>query len=306
MAHLRAVDGGGARNRRPVARTGRRRALARFWPALLLCPALAVLGFFFFAMAAMVQASFAPMAGPGIVGDGFTLDSYWRFLGSWFYLGYLGRSIWIATYCTTITAVLGYAIAYFMYRSGRTVRIVVGTVLIVQFFTAYVIRTYGVMLVIGRTGLLNQTLLGLGLIDRPLGILFTETGVAIGIVLVSLPFMVFPILASLQTIPGNLETAARSLGANDTRAFWEIIFPLSMPGLAAGVVIVFLFQMTSYIIPGILGGGYVDMIANLIYSKALNSFETSFAAAIAVVMLCISGVSIYLLQKIFHAVTPRQ
>jgi putative spermidine/putrescine transport system permease protein len=279
------------------------KAIGRY--LLLLLPAAIVIGFFFFTMSVMVRISFAPNLGPAQIGEGVTLDSYRQFLGSWFHLGYLGRSMWIAFYCTLITAVLGYAIAYFMHRSGPRVRLIAGTLLIVQFFTAYVIRTYAVMLVIGKTGILNSALLKLGLIEQPLSLLFTETGVAIGMVLISLPFMVFPILASLQAMPPNVEMAAASLGASNTRIFWQVTIPLTMPGIAAGVVVVYLFELTSYIVPGILGGGYVDMIANLIYAKSMQSFDHPFAAAAAVVTLLVSGITIYLLQKSFRLAMPR-
>lgn len=275
------------------------------WPLLFLLPACIIIGFFFFTMSIMVRMSFAPNLGPAQVGEGATLDNYVQFFGSTFYLGYLFRSLWISAYCTAITAVLGYTIAYFIHRSGHRTRIIVGTLLIIQFFTAYIIRTYAVMLVIGKTGILNRSLIGAGLIDQPLSLLFTEAGVAIGMVLVSLPFMVFPIVASLQAMPPNVEMAAASLGASNTRVFWTVTIPLTMPGIAAGIVVVYLFELTSYIVPGILGGGYVDMIANLIYAKAMQSFDYPFAAAAAVVTLLVSGLTVYLLQKFFRLATPR-
>lgn len=275
------------------------------WPVLFVAPAAIVIGFFFYTLSVMLHYSVLPKEGPGLVGETLTFENYERFLGSPFYLDYLFRSLWISTYCTLITAILGYVIAYFMYRSGPLVRLVTGTILIVQFFTAYVIRTYAVMLVIGKAGLLNSGLIRLGFIDQPMAILFTETGVAIGMVMISIPFMVFPILSSLQNIPQNLEMAAASLGGRKTHTFWNVIFPLSLPGVAAGVVIVYLFELTSYIIPGILGGGYVDMMANLIYAKAMNSFDYPLAAAAATVMLAVSGLAIYLLQKTFRLVMPR-
>ena len=275
------------------------------WPLLFLLPAAIVIGFFFFTMSIMVRISVAPNLGPAQIGDGFTPDNYIQFFGSTFYLGYLFRSLWLAAYCTLITAVLGYTLAYFIHRSGRRTRVLVGALLVIQFFTAYVIRTYAVMLVIGKTGILNRSLLGAGIIERPLALLFTETGVAIGMILVSLPFMVFPIVASLQSIPPNVEMAAASLGASNTRIFWTVIVPLTMPGIAAGIVVVYLFELTSYIVPGVLGGGYVDMIANLIYAKAMQSFDHPFAAAAAMVTLVVSGLTVYLLQKFFRLVTPR-
>ena len=253
-------------------------------------------------MTSMVRFSFAP-GGSAILEPGFTLEHYERFLGSAFNLSYLTYSLWISFYCTFITAILGYVIAYFMYRSGPLTRLVVGSILIVQFFTAYVIRIYAVMLVLGRTGLLNQALLGAGIVDEPVKFLFTEAGVAIGLVLISIPFMVFPILASLQAIPESVEMGAASLGAGSLQRFWTVIFPLSLPGVAAGIVIVYLFELTSYIVPGLLGGGYVDMIANLIYNKAMQSFEYAFASAAAVITLIVSGTAVYLLNSVFARLT---
>jgi putative spermidine/putrescine transport system permease protein len=268
----------------------------------LLLPGALVIAVFFAMMSAMAVYSFAPgNSGPGGAA-GVTLDHYRRFLGSSFYWGYLTGSLWISLYCTLITAVLGYVIAYFMFCAPPLVRLIAGSVLIVQFFTAYVIRTYAVMLVIGKTGFLNQILLALGVIDSPLAILFTHVGVAIGLVQVSLPFMVFPILASLNAISPNLTMASASLGASHLKAFWTITFPLTLPGIAAGVVVVYLFELTSYIVPGMLGGGYVDMIANLIYNKAMRSFEYGFAAATAVITLVVSGALIYALNRSFNRI----
>jgi putative spermidine/putrescine transport system permease protein len=271
--------------------------------ALLLLPGLMLIAAFVAIMSSMIRYSFAPGGSGGMIESGFTLDNYERFLGSPFYWSYLIWSLWISLYCTAITAALGYVIAYFMYRSGPTVRLIVGTVLIVQFFTAYVIRVYAVMLVIGRNGLLNQVLLALDVVGEPLQLLFTEAGVAIGLVQVSLPFMVFPILASLHAISPNVEMASASLGASHLQTFWHVIFPLTLPGLAAGIVVVYLFELTSYIVPGLLGGGYADMIANLIYNKAMRSFEYTFSAAAAVVTLLLSGAIIYGLNRTFSRLT---
>ena len=276
------------------------------WPTTFLLPAGIVVGFFFYTLSIMLQFSVRPNLGPGLIGDGLTLDNYAGFLRSPFYLGFLFRSLWISFYCTAITAVLGYAIAYFMYRSSPRVRLIAGIILIIQFFTAYVIRTYAVLMVIGKNGVLNRMLIDFGVIDVPLKLLYTEAGVAIGLVLVSLPFMVFPIFNSLQALPRNLEIAAMSLGAGRLRTFWQIVFPLTLPGVAAGVVIVYLFELTSYIVPGALGGGYFDMMANLIYAKAMQSFDHPFAAASAMVMLAVSLAAIYLLQKFFRLIIPRQ
>lgn len=270
--------------------------------ALLLTPGAVIIAIFIAMMTSMVRYSFSP-GGAGIIGDGFTLDNYARFLGSWFYWGYLFDSLRMSLYCTAISAVIGYIIAYAMYRSGSLAKVIIGGILVIQFFTAYVIRTYAVMLLLGKSGFVNQMLVYFSIVEQPVRFLFTETGVAIGLILVSIPFMVFPILASLQRIPPNMEMASASLGATPIRTFWTVIFPLSLPGVAAGIVIVYLFELTSYIVPGLLGGGYADMIANLIYNKAMRSFEYTFASAAAVITLILSALIVFTLNKVFDRLT---
>jgi ABC-type spermidine/putrescine transport system permease subunit I len=280
---------------------------ASFWPIVpLVTPALAVVLFFFGCLGVTVSYSFLPNAGMAQVGSEFTLANYGRFFGNSFYLSYIYRSLLLSTYCTAVTLVLGYAVAYVMYRATPRMQLLISLVLIVQFFTAYVIRTYAIMLVLGRNGLINQVLLGLGVIEQPLKLLFNEIGVAIGMVMVSIPFMVFPIYSSLHAIPKNLEPAAHALGASPLRCFWTIILPLTIPGIAAGVIIVYLFEVTAYIIPALLGGGYYDMVANLIYSKAMGAMDYPLSSAIAMTMLLISGVIIFGLQKVFGWLSPRR
>lgn len=271
----------------------------------LLLPSAAIIAIFITMMVSMARYSFAP-GGPNVIGRGFTFEHYARFLENSFYWSYLGGSLRISLYCTLITAAIGYVIAYSMHRSGPRLRLIVGTILIIQFFTAYVIRTYAIMLIIGKTGLINTLLLSFHFVDRPVHILFTEAGVAIGLVMVSVPFMVFPIFASLQRISPNLEMASSSLGATPIRTFWSVVFPLSLPGLAAGIVIVYLFELTSYIVPGLLGGGYFDMIANFIYNKAMHSFEYSFASAVAVITLVLSASIVIVLNSLFDGLTRHE
>jgi ABC-type spermidine/putrescine transport system permease subunit I len=280
---------------------------ASFWPvAPLVAPALVVILFFLACLSVMAIYSFLPNTGMAQVGAKFTLTNYAKFFGNPFYLSYVSRSLVLSAYCTAVTLVLGYAVAYVMYRATPRMLLLISLVLIVQFFTAYVIRTYAIMLVLGRNGLINQVLLGLGLIDEPLKLLFNEIGVAIGMVMVSIPFMVFPIYSSLRAIPQNLERAAHALGASPLKCFWTVILPLTIPGIAAGVIIVYLFEVTAYIIPALLGGGYYDFVANLIYSKAMGAMDYPLSSAMAMTMLVVSGVIVYGLQKAFGWLSPRR
>jgi ABC-type spermidine/putrescine transport system permease subunit I len=278
----------------------------QFWAvAPLVTPAMTILVLFFGTLSVMIAYSFLPSTGMGQVGEGFTLENYQKFLGNAFYLSYVSRSLVLSLYCTAITLVLGYLVAYVMYRASPTACLIIGLILVVQFFTAYVIRTYAIMLILGRNGAVNKLLLNLRLVDEPLQLIFNELGVAIGMVLVSIPFMALPIYSSLHVIPRDLESAAHSLGATPFKCFWTIILPLSLPGIAAGIIIVYLFQITAYIIPGLLGGGYFDMVANLIYNKAMGAMDYPLSASASVTMLVISSTIVYAAQKLFAWLGPR-
>jgi putative spermidine/putrescine transport system permease protein len=225
-----------------------------------------------------------------------TLSQYWRFFSDPFYLGFMWRSFRVAAYCTPLTLLLGYPFAYVMARSGQVVRLTLTVILVVQFFTSYIVRTYALILVLGNNGIVNRALLQFGLIERPIPLLYHESGVAIGLVLVPLPFMILPIYSVLKNIEVNLETAAASLGASRMRTFVHVTFPLSLPGVLAGAVLVFLFDLTAYIMPGMLGGGYFNMIANVIQEQAMAVLDQRFAAAISIVLLVITLLALCMVQ----------
>jgi ABC-type spermidine/putrescine transport system permease subunit I len=225
-----------------------------------------------------------------------TIGQYEKFLSDWFYLQYLWRSFRLAAYCTPITLFLGYPFAYVMARASPPIRLTLTLILVIQFFTSYIVRTYALILILGNNGIVNRSLLGLGILERPLPLLFHEAGVAIALILVPLPFMIFPIYSVLKNIESNLETAAASLGASPFRSFWFIVFPLSLPGVAAGIVFVFLFDLTAYIMPGMLGGGYFDMIANFIQQQIMAVLDTPFASAISITLLLVTLPSLYIIN----------
>ena len=267
----------------------------------LVAPGAAAVAVFFSCLGIMVYYSFLPSLGIAQVGSGFTWHNYADFIGDDFHRAYLWRSLRVATYTTFIVLVLGYAVAYFMSFCSPRTRLVISVLLLVQFFTSYVVRTYAIVLVLGRYGVINETLMALGITQEPVKLLFNEFAVALGIVLVAIPFMVFPIYSSIAAISPNLLTAAESLGATRLKAFYQVILPMSMPGVAAGVIIVYLFNFTSFITPSFLGGGYFDMIANLIYDQAMNTQEYPLAAATSVIALVLTVLIVYALQKFFAA-----
>lgn len=231
---------------------------------------------------------------------GFSLNQYHRFFSDTYHLMYLWRSFKVSIYGTLLTLFFGYPVAYLMARTGARLRLMLTLLLVVQFFSSYIIRAYALMIVLGNNGIINRVLLKIGLIDSPLPLMHNETGVAIGLVMVSLPFMVFPIYSIVKGIDQRLEEAAESLGAGEWPVFWNVTLPLSLPGVAAGVIIVLLFQLTSFIVPGLLGGGYFDMVANFIYDQALSVLNVPFAAAVAMVTLLVTLGLVVVLNRLFQ------
>ena len=255
-------------------------------PFFLLLPAALVIAIFFGSLAVTGATSFV---GP----DGsWTARHYQRFLTDSHFLNYLWWSFRVALYCTPI---LGYPFAYVMARATPKVRLALTLALVIQFFTSYIVRTYAFILVLGKQGLINRTLMWMGVLDRPVQLLFQEFAVAVALVLVPLPFMILPIYSVLKNIEPNLETAASSLGANRLKVFWFVVFPLSLPGVIAGIVLVFLFDLTAYIMPAMLGGGYFDMVANAIQEQAMAVFDKPFASAISMIVLVITALFLYLI-----------
>jgi putative spermidine/putrescine transport system permease protein len=172
-------------------------------------------------------------------------------------------------------------------RRGLLVIIVISPLLV-----SIVTRTYGWMVVLGDNGILNSVLRGIGLIDEPLHIMFTQGAVVVGLVHVFLPMMVLSILAVMDKIDPALAQAAQTLGASSFVTFWQITFPLLIPGLTAGVTIVFSLAMSSYVTPALMGGRNSGMLTTLIYQQFVVTYNWHFGAALVVVLLATSLVAL--------------
>ena len=253
---------------------------------LLLGPSLFLIGVFFAALMGVLASSvFAP--------DGtLTLQAYATVFGDEYYLRTLWRSLWIACYATAISFMLGYPIAYMMSRGSRRFATIATLALAIQFFSIYVIKMYGWMLVLGNNGIINRALLATGLADAPVKLMYNEFGVAVGLIASALPLMVFPINAVLQNVSRRYEEAALGLGASRWRVLLAVTLPLSAPGILSGIVLTFVFCFTAYLTPALLGGGFYKMIGNVIYDQAVGRFNYSLAAAAAAATLAISLVVI--------------
>ena len=202
-----------------------------------------------------------------------------------FYLNILWTTIRVSLISTAVSLVLGYPTAYFMARTKSKLKKVMIVIILFPFLVSAVVRSYGWMVLLGKAGLVNQLLLGLGLITEPLKMLNTEFAVIVGMIHLLIPYMVLALLGVLQSIDPNVEYAAYSLGANPLQTFAKVVFPLSTPGIISGCVLVFTMSMTSYVTPKLLGGSKFRMMATMVVQEINVSFDWGAAAAISYILL---------------------
>jgi putrescine transport system permease protein len=227
----------------------------------------------------------------------FSLDNYiWLTEDDLYWKSYLS-SVSIAAISTFITLLVGYPLAYGMARAPRAWRATLLMLVILPFWTSFLIRVYAWIGILKNEGLLNQLLLSFGLIDQPLTILNTNIAVYIGIVYSYLPFLVLPLYASLEKLDTALLEAASDLGCPPWRAFWTITFPLSLPGVIAGCFLVFIPAVGEFVIPDLLGGSETLMIGKTLWMEFFSNRDWPVSSAVAVVLLLILVVPIVLFQN---------
>jgi putrescine transport system permease protein len=225
-------------------------------------------------------------------------ENFSTLLGDDLYLQAALSSLRIAAISTALLLLVGYPMAYAMARAPRRWRTPLVALVILPFWTSFLIRVYAWIGILKPEGLLNQALLGLGVIAEPLSILNTETAVFIGIVYAYLPFMVLPLYATLERLDPTLIEAAQDLGCPPTRAFWRITVPLSTPGIVAGALLCFIPIVGEFVIPDLLGGSETLMIGRTLWSEFFSNRDWPLAAAVAVVMLLILVVPIVIYRDI--------
>ncbi|NBR53956.1 MAG: ABC transporter permease subunit [Rhodobacteraceae bacterium] len=206
-------------------------------------------------------------------------------------------SLQIAILSTTMTLLVGYPIAYGMARAPEEWRATLMMLVILPFWTSFLIRVYSWMGILGKEGFLNSALIWLGIVDEPLTILNTNTAVYIGIVYTYLPFMILPIYAALEKLDISLLEAAEDLGCTRTSAFWLVTLPLSRPGIVAGCFLVFIPVIGEFVIPSLLGGSNTLMIGKVLFEEFSSNRDWPVASAVAVLLLLIVVVPIVLFQR---------
>jgi spermidine/putrescine transport system permease protein len=253
---------------------------------LLLSPLILWAVAFVVAPAAIMFAySFAQRGTLGGVVPGFTLENY-AGVADPVYLRIVLRSIVYAAITTAICLAAGYPVAYLIGRADARWRNALLMAVMVPFWTSFLIRTYAWVTILKSEGLLNSLFLQLALIEQPFEMLYTPGAVIVGLVYTFLPFMILPIYSSVEKLDGALIEAALDLGAGPLRAFSRVIVPLTSPGIAAGVLLVFVPALGIYAVNDILGGGRVDMIGNIIENQFKgNARNWPFGAALGTTLL---------------------
>jgi len=213
-----------------------------------------------------------------------------------YFLAYMS-SVQIAFISMVITLIVGYPIAYGMAKAPDHWRPTLMMLVILPFWTSFLIRVYAWMGILSQEGFLNQFLLWIGIIDTPLTILNTNWAVYIGIVYTYLPFMILPIYAALEKMDGSLMEAAEDLGCSQTSAFWLVTFPLSRPGVIAGCFLVFIPALGEVVIPSLLGGSQTLMIGKVLWEEFFSNRDWPVASAVAVILLLILVIPIVLFQR---------
>ncbi len=256
--------------------------IRRPWALLLLgLPVAFLLAFFVAPFLTLVVASLADESGD------WSMENYAHALGDLYYWQVLLLTFRISLEVTVVALAVGYPLAYYMTNvlRSRLLRRLCYIVVVTPLFTSNVVRSFGWMVRLARRGLINQTLLDLGIIDRPLQLMFTQTSIIIGLAYISAPFMVLTIASVLQNIPNALVEAARDLGAGQVSTFLRITLPLSLPGVIAGSVMVFTLSVSAYVTPSIMSGGKTSVMSMLIFQQYGAIFDVHFGAALAVVLL---------------------
>jgi spermidine/putrescine transport system permease protein len=216
----------------------------------------------------------------------FTLENFSRVMDS-VYLSVIGNSILIATITTILALLIGYPTAYAISRLPRKWRNIVLVMVVLPFWTNFLIRTYAWIVLLNSEGPLNKGLIAVGILNEPLELLYTRGAVIAGLLYAYLPLMILPIYASVERLDKSLIEAATNLGASRIRAFFTVTLPLTLPGTMIGAIFVFVPSLGNFIVPELLGGGKTVMIGNLIRDQFLKSRDWPFGAVLALIMVAL-------------------
>jgi spermidine/putrescine transport system permease protein len=252
---------------------------------ILLGPGLGWLGVFLVVPLTLILAySFFERGAFGGIVFAFTLDNYLRAVDP-LYLSVLFFSVRVALVTTALALMIGYAVAYFIATRSARWRTPLLVLILLPFWTSFLIRTYAWIVILNREGLINGPLVALGIVGQPVPLLYNELAIVVGLVYGYLPLMVLPLYAAIERLNPELREAASDLGAPAWKVFLTVTLPLTLTGIGAGCVFVFVPSLGNFIVPDLLGGGKSIMIGNLIQSEFLKARDWPFGATLSLVLI---------------------
>jgi len=213
------------------------------------------------------------------------VGQYTKFLSDGFNLGVLGSTLWLGVKVMLLTLLIGYPLAYLYTMAPRRWQGPLMLLILLPLLTSSVVRTFAWVVILGRQGIINTLLLQSGLADTPLTLLYTPGAVAVALAQIELPLMALPLITALSNIDPNLRQASLALGAGQWRTLFQVIMPLSMPGLLAGCLLVFASSVSAFVTQTLIGGGRYIFMPFYMYQQAIQANDYPFAAAIAVLLL---------------------
>jgi len=273
--------------------------------SLLILPSALLFALFFFLpiglMAVMSLLTGNPVVAPRV---DLTTRHYARIINDPYYLEVIWTTIRIGLWTTLTSLVIGYPLAHWMARiKSRAGHALLLMAVLAPMLTGIVVRTFAWMALLSDKGVINQTLISLGLISQPLKLMYNETGIVIGLVHIYVPFMVLTLTGVIGRIDERLEQAAENLGASPARAFLEVTLPLSLPGILAGSLLVFALAISAYVTPILLGGFQIMTLPILIYQQISANFNIGFAAALGMVLLMVSFILVIAYNRVLGLVS---
>lgn len=279
---------------RGIERPGRRRGPALDRWAVLVVPLVVFLVVFF--LAPLVTMSLRSVTDPPDAG----LSNYTKFFDQAANLRVLANTFWIALLSTLTCLVIGYPFAYLMtIVPGRVAGLLLIAVLL-PFWSSLLVRTFAWQVILRDTGIINSFLLGVGIVEEPVALIRTTLGVIVGMSHILLPFMVLPIYAVMRRIDPEFGRAAANLGASPWRAFVRVFVPLTLPGVFAGALLVFVLALGFYITPALLGGLRDQMISQLIVQEVQQALDWGSASAMAVLLMAITFAILFVASRVVH------
>lgn len=273
-----------------------RRRLPVWW---MILPALILLGcFLLLPYASILVMSFREASTNAVYGPGLTLGHYGEIVTDGFVWGIVWRTLRTGLIVTVATLLLGYPVAYHLASSRSRLASLLYICVISPLLVGLVVRTFAWLIILSNSGLANTALKWAGLIGRPIIFLNSSLGVTIALIHVFLPFVILPLLGNLQAINPEVAMAARSLGASRARTFFKVTLPLSMPGIQAGAILVFVLSISAYVTPAMLGGSQGRTMAVLVVQYLVDNFRWPAGAALAIFMAAITVSIIFVYLKL--------